>query len=190
MPFRRLVGPTNYCTMDDNNNDIAEVTSVNMPANPQYNRLFCKYCGKKLEADAVFCSFCGRPQGNVPVQQPAGMMPQQPIYRQSYMSGNYQQPQPTMTNTSANNSTTIYVEGGRSNSMGVAGFVIALIGLIFCWLPVVNFILWFLGLVFSVVGLFKAPRGLAIAGFVLSIIVIILIVMVIGGIASAFASFK
>ncbi|GAB6960586.1 hypothetical protein JCM15754A_19210 [Prevotella aurantiaca JCM 15754] len=67
-----------------------------------------------------------------------------------------------------------------SNSIGTAGFVLALIGLVFCWVPVANVILWLLGLIFSFVGVFKKPKGLSIAGLCISSIVIIIIVSLVG----------
>ena len=176
---------------ENKGNDQSETTPANdIPIVPQYNKNFCKYCGRELQTGAAFCSACGKPQGNVPMQQPAVQMVQQPVYGQPYLAGAYQQPQPTMNSVSNDSSTTVIVEGSRSNSMGVAGFIIALIGLIFCWVPFVNFIFWFLGLVFSFIGLFKAPRGMAIAGFVLSFIVIFTIIAVMGSIAAFVDSLK
>ena len=58
----------------------------------------------------------------------------------------------------------------KTNGMGTAGFVLALLSFLFSWAPVVNWVLWFLGALFSFVGLFKSPRGLAIAGFVISFV--------------------
>lgn len=69
--------------------------------------------------------------------------------------------------------THVFVEGGRSNGMGVAGFVLALLSFLFSWIPLVNFvdiILWPLGFIFSFIGLFKSPRGLAITGLILSLL--------------------
>lgn len=74
-----------------------------------------------------------------------------------------------------------------SNGLGTAGFILALLALIFCWVPVLDWILWILGLVLSFCGVFKAPKGLAIAGLVISLIGLILIV-VFGAIATAVAS--
>ena len=50
------------------------------------------------------------------------------------------------------------------------------------WLPGVNAILWFIGLMLSFFGMFKRPRGLAIIGFLISILDIIIIVMILGAI--------
>jgi len=64
-----------------------------------------------------------------------------------------------------------------SNGLGVAGFVLAILGLLTCGL------LAPLGLLLSFFGLFKRPRGLALAGFLVSIIACIpalLIVLVFG----------
>lgn len=75
-----------------------------------------------------------------------------------------------------------------SNGLGTAGFILALLALIFCWVPVLDWILWILGLVLSFCGVFQAPKGLAIAGLVISLIGLILIVVVFGAIATAVAS--
>lgn len=72
----------------------------------------------------------------------------------------------------------------QKNGIGTAGFVLALLGLIFCWVPVFNWILWVLGLILSLVGVFKTPRGLSIAGLCISFIGIILIIVVLGALLS------
>ncbi len=73
----------------------------------------------------------------------------------------------------------------KSNGLGTAGFVLALLGVIFCWLPILNWILWLLGFIFSLIGVFKQPKGLAITGLVLSFISIIVIIAVLGAVAAA-----
>jgi hypothetical protein len=72
----------------------------------------------------------------------------------------------------------------QKNGIGTAGFVLALLGLIFCWVPVLNWILWILGLIFSLVGVFKTPKGLSIAGLCVSLIGIILMLVVLGALFS------
>ena len=71
----------------------------------------------------------------------------------------------------------------KGNGVGTAGFVIALIGLIFCWIPVLDWLLWLLGLILSIVGVFKTPRGLAIAGIVISFLGVIILMAVFGALA-------
>lgn len=58
----------------------------------------------------------------------------------------------------------------RTNGLGTAGFVLSLVGLCFCWIFPVYAILTFLGFLFSFIGIFRAPRGLAIAGLVISLL--------------------
>ena len=74
----------------------------------------------------------------------------------------------------------------RKNGIGTAGFVLALIGLIFSWLPVVNWIVWALGFIFSLIGVFRKPKGLAIAGLIISLIGVIIIVTLLSVLAAAF----
>lgn len=73
----------------------------------------------------------------------------------------------------------------RSNGLGTAGFVLALIALFLGWIPVIGWIVWLLGLIFSACGMFKAPRGLAIAGLVISLLDVILLLVVFGAVATA-----
>jgi hypothetical protein len=65
-----------------------------------------------------------------------------------------------------------------SNGIGTAGFVLALVALFGSWLPVASWILWILGIIFSFIGLFRRPRGLAIAGFIISAFSLVLIITI------------
>lgn len=78
------------------------------------------------------------------------------------------------------NTTTVIVNESKSNGLGTAGFVLAILSFFLCWAPFVNFVIWFLGALFSFIGMFKKPRGLAIAGFVLSFLGVILLLTVFG----------
>lgn len=73
----------------------------------------------------------------------------------------------------------------QKNSVGTAGFILAILALVFCWVPVLDFILWILGAVLSIVGIFKRPKGLAIAGTIISFLglIIAVIVVAIAGVA-------
>ena len=69
----------------------------------------------------------------------------------------------------------------KSNGVGVTGFIIALIALFLGWIPVFGWILWLLGLILSFAGIFKKPRGFAIAGLIISLIGIILLIFIFAG---------
>jgi len=73
------------------------------------------------------------------------------------------------------------------NGAGTTGFVLALIALFLGWVPVLGWILWILGAVFSFIGVLKKPKGMAIAGLVISFIGIILLTVVFAGVAAAFS---
>ena len=75
----------------------------------------------------------------------------------------------------------------RSNGAGTTGFVLALIALFLGWIPVLGWILWILGAIFSFVGVMKTPKGMAIAGLVISFIGIILLTVVFAGVAAVFS---
>lgn len=73
---------------------------------------------------------------------------------------------------------------GKSNGMGTAGFVLALIGLFLSWIPFLGWTIWILGLIFSIIGIFRKPKGLAIAGLCISCIGLILLILLAGALAS------
>lgn len=73
----------------------------------------------------------------------------------------------------------------KTNGIGIAGFIISLIGLFVSWIPFFGWCIWLVGLILSFIGLFKAPRGLAIAGMVISFIGIIILILFVGAIFAA-----
>ena len=76
----------------------------------------------------------------------------------------------------------------QKNGIGLAGFILSLIALFTEWIPVFGWIIWALGAIFSLVGLFKAPRGFAIAGFVISFISLIILIVFVGAIGAIVGS--
>lgn len=89
-------------------------------------------------------------------------------------------------NEQAGSAQTIFIEqGNKTNGIGIAGFVLALLGLFLGWIPVLGWIIWLLGVVFSIVGIFKKPKGFAIAGLVISFIGVIILVGFAGLIGAA-----
>ncbi len=80
--------------------------------------------------------------------------------------------------------TIVNVQAPRSNGLGTAGFVLALLSILLCWAPVANVIMWFLGFLFSLIGVFRKPKGLAIAGLVISSIDIIIVIAFFGAMLS------
>jgi hypothetical protein len=68
----------------------------------------------------------------------------------------------------------------QNNPMGVAGFVLSLITTVIGWVPYVGWLIWLLAVVFSAIGMGKKPRGLAVAGLIISVgLPVLLIVAVI-----------
>ena len=77
------------------------------------------------------------------------------------------------------------VEPQPSNGIGIAGFVISLVCIFLCWIPGLNIIVWLVGFILSLIGIFKKPRGLAIAGLVISSIMAVIMVAILGAITLA-----
>lgn len=69
----------------------------------------------------------------------------------------------------------------KKNGIGTAGFVMALIAFVISWIPVVGTIIgWILGplgFIFSLIGVFRQPRGLSIAGLIISLLSVILLIL-------------
>jgi hypothetical protein len=74
------------------------------------------------------------------------------------------------------NQTIVINPSAAKNWIGTAGLVLAIITIFLGWVPVSGHILWILGFIFSFAGMFKKPKGLAIAGLVISLIGLILII--------------
>jgi len=75
-------------------------------------------------------------------------------------------------------------EAPPKNGLGTAGFVLALVTVFFGWIPVLGWITWGLGLIFSFIGVLRKPKGLAIAGLVISLFGLIMLIVVAGIIAA------
>ena len=77
----------------------------------------------------------------------------------------------------------------RKNGLGIAGFILALIGLVICWVPVLNIIslvLCGLGFLLAFIGLFLKNRkkGLAIVGVLFGIAGCVVFYLVYAGLAN------
>ncbi len=97
--------------------------------------------------------------------------------------------QETLSPKSKSEPTVIINQTEKSNGIGTAGFVLALIALFLGWVPFLGWIIWLLGLIFSAIGVFREPKGLAIAGLVISLIGIVLLIAVFGALLGAAAYF-
>lgn len=69
------------------------------------------------------------------------------------------------------------LQSSKTNGIGMAGFVTALLSWIFIWALPISIVLWFFGILFSTIGLFKRPRGFAVAGFIMTTIVIVIAII-------------
>ncbi len=87
-----------------------------------------------------------------------------------------------MTMDKKDQRTIIIQNTSSSNTMGTLGLVFAILSWPLSCFPIFGFILWILGVIFSVIGLFKKPRGSAIVGLVISFLGLILILLLILGI--------
>ncbi len=121
--------------------------------------MFCPKCGTENPDGSQFCASCGNGTGAVLVDQGVA---------------------PVAAAPSTTQVVNVQMQGSsQRNGVGMAGFVLALIGVFTSWVPVLGWVVWLLGAVLSVIGVFRVPRGLAIAGTVLSFIDLILLLAVV-----------
>ena len=142
--------------------------------------MFCESCGASIPDGQAFCSNCGAaaPAQAAPVQaapvQPAPAPAPQPMAQPVQQ---YAQPAPQPVQQAQ----PVYVQPvvavpaqpRKSSGMAIAGLIMGIFTLIFCWVPVVSWILGLLGLIFSIIGIAKkngGAKGAAIAGLVLTIL--------------------
>lgn len=93
---------------------------------------------------------------------------------------NYQ----NLQNTQQLNSQPLFIqqETNQSNGIGIAGFVLSVIAIFVGWIPFLGWFVWFLGLILSFIGIFRAPKGFAIAGLIISLIGVVLLIFLFGAI--------
>ncbi|GLB47930.1 hypothetical protein [Neptunitalea lumnitzerae] len=77
-------------------------------------------------------------------------------------------------------------ETKETNSFAIAGFILALLAIFLFWVPFLDFIIWILGGIFSIIGIVQAGKlengmGLSIAGLIISFLSPVLLLF--GGIA-------
>lgn len=63
----------------------------------------------------------------------------------------------------------------QRNRAGMTGFILALLGFVFCWVPVLNILLWIAGLVFSIIGITRAYKVFAAIGLGITCVSCVLI---------------
>lgn len=141
--------------------------------------MYCAQCGKQIDDGSAFCQHCGAKVNGAGSASSTRPMP--PVEDAAPDSAFEPSPGPRVAPQQTPQAQASQ-GGAASNGLGIAGFVCALLGLVLCWVPVLSWILWIVGVVFSLIGLTKRPKGLAIAGTVISFIdVILIIVLVVGG---------
>ena len=153
--------------------------------------MFCESCGASIPDGQAFCSNCGAaapaqaapvqatPVQSAPAPAPAPQPMAQPVQPvQQYAQPvqpvqQYAQPVQQVQPVYVQPVVAVPAQPRKSSGMAIAGLIMGIFTLIFCWVPVVSWILGLLGLIFSIIGIAKkngGAKGAAIAGLVLTIL--------------------
>jgi hypothetical protein len=141
---------------------------------------YCENCGKQIENGSSFCGNCGAAVAEQVYQ--AQYMPQHPTSYQPLQQAGYQQPPVVIQQPPVIIMTppTIAVTGPRVNSVGLTGLILASIAIFVSCVPVFGWVCWLSGLILSIVGLSKEPRGTAVAGLIISLVNLMILVFLVG----------
>lgn len=122
----------------------------------------CPQCGSQAADDATSCPSCGSPLPplSAPVTgAPSGEIPPQGLEQTVFTNEDR-----SLTNP-------------KRNTLGIVGFILSLCAFVVAFIPGISTIMWFVwvvGFVVSFVGIFFNPKGLAIAGLVISLVVLVI----------------
>ena len=164
--------------------------------------MYCTNCGKELPDGASVCDECGTPTGSQDARQENTARGHRPYMDYQPFSGGettYGQQDSRQENSygqqdpygqqnaydyDQQNPYRNSQYGGRRDPEGhtglaIAGFVLGIIGICSCCIPILSIPIGVLGLIFSIIGLKSSYRGLAIAGVVLNVIAIVLGILMI-----------
>ena len=158
--------------------------------------MFCESCGSAIPDGQSFCSNCGAAAPVQAAPQPAAQpaqqyaQPAQPVQQYAQPAPQPVQPvqqyaQPVAQPVYVQPVVAMPAQPRKSSGMAIAGLIMGIFALILCWVPVLNWILGLLGLIFSIVGIAKkngGAKGAAIAGLILTILGIILSIAMIGAV--------
>lgn len=149
---------------------------------PQYPNPSDPYAGGQYQGQSQYPpqqppTVYGQPgYGEQPYQQPYPPAQQQmyPPVQQPYpQNQSYQNPyNPNLYSVPG-------AQSSQGSGMAVAGLVLGIISIVFCWIPFVDLLIGIIGLVLSLLGRRSlSRRGIAIAGLVCSIIGLVLTVII------------
>lgn len=134
---------------------------------------YCTKCGTALDDQATFCSSCGTRQTAGPAAAGTGPIPHIPTPPMPHIPT---PPMPRVPTPPVPTPPAPPAKKGRgANGLGIAGFILGIIGLIFSWIPAINvvaLVVAILGGVLSLIGIItgivaRKRLGLAITGFIL-----------------------
>lgn len=169
---------------------------------------FCPECGDRLQENATFCGNCGK-QLNVNSGDQSGVVLQRKVVFCPYcheeinekavkckhcgewLDNRLNHMTPAISNPNQQPQIFVNNNSSRSNGPGTIGFIFAMLAILTSFIPGLNFLtsfFGFFGLILSFIGMFFNPKGLAIAGLIISILDLIIVALIAGAITSFITS--
>ncbi len=145
----------------------------------------CNNCGTQNMAGARNCLRCGSDltRNNYPPQQ-ANTVTHQNQMTQPYYSGNVAASSPIVQVPAMPVAGMPVIIGQKTNGMCTASLVLGILGLVFCWLPVLGLIMAVLAVIFGAAGIYsvnnhpeQGGKGMGIAGLVMGIVSLVPIII-------------
>lgn len=123
----------------------------------------CTSCGREISDTAKFCSYCGASV----VQDPDPAFAEVQTSFSTPQNNDFSRPELNYRQSQGNTS-----EEGKG--MGIAGMVLGIITIVFCWIIYISFFTGIIGIILSVISNKKNSNGYAKAGLATSIIGLVL----------------
>ena len=156
----------------------------------------CNNCGNEINETAKYCPFCGAALANPDYAGAAADSGAANIYEEMVKDSFNSGPEAPAGSTGYNPSDSVnpsYERGPESSypqpaasepgkGMGIAGMVLGICTLVFCWVVFISFFTGIVGIVLSAISGKQKRNGFATAGLVTSIIglAFLLIMLIIG----------